>query len=98
MMHFLGGIFVGLMSLWFFFESGYIRVDKSIQNIVIIAGGAFVFIGVGWEVFEVLAGIPIEENYVSDTITDLGMGFLGTSTAVFIFIKLFLSKEKDHGE
>lgn len=30
-----------------------------------------------WEVYEVLIGIPIEDDYVFDTILDLVMGFIG---------------------
>ncbi len=95
MMHFLGGLFVSLMTLWFFFESGYVNIYRSIQNVVIIAGGSIVFIGIGWEILEVLAGIPIEENFISDTVTDLIMDVIGASIAIFIFIKLFLHKKEN---
>jgi len=95
MVHFLGGVFVGLSALWFFFQSGYTMTRQSIQNVILVAGGSIIFIGVGWEIFEVLAGIPIEENFVLDTIIDLIMDALGTFIAGFIFVKVYLTKSGD---
>jgi len=34
-------------------------------------------VGVGWELFELWAGIPVVEDYILDTTTDLIMGILG---------------------
>ncbi|MCW9054467.1 MAG: hypothetical protein OQJ98_00595 [Candidatus Pacebacteria bacterium] len=93
MMHFLGGLLVGLASLWLFFESGYICVARSLTKTLLVAGGAIVIVGVGWEVFEVLAGIPIENNYVLDTTTDLAMDALGTIFAVIFFTTIYGSNQ-----
>lgn len=36
-----------------------------------------VLVMIAWEVFEVWAGIPIQDDYVLDTSIDLTMGFIG---------------------
>ncbi len=98
MMHFLGGLFVGLSALWFFFTSGYTQLSLRVRNIVLVAGFSIILIGIGWEIFEILAGIPREDNFITDTITDLTMDALGTSIAVIIFTKLFMNKNKEKYE
>lgn len=92
MMHFLGGLFVGLASLWLFFVSGYIHVERHIRNVALLASCSIILIGVSWEVFEVLAGIPIEDNYVLDTATDLTMDALGTIFATVFFINTYFKQ------
>ena len=94
MMHFLGGVFVGLSMLWFFFESGYVSLERCIRNVILISVTSIVFVGVSWEVFEVLAGMPIEDNFVLDTAIDLIMDMLGAFIAGVIFIKMFLVKDE----
>jgi hypothetical protein len=91
-MHFLGGVFIGLSSLWLFFESGYIKLNKSSKNVIIVVGVSIFFVGIGWEIFEIFAGIPIEENFKLDTAVDLIMDVLGAFIAYFIFIRVYLSK------
>ncbi|MEX0652090.1 MAG: hypothetical protein WD509_01710 [Candidatus Paceibacterota bacterium] len=98
MMHFLGGVFVGLSALWFFFQSGHIKRTQTLQNVILVIAGAIIAVGVGWEVFEVLAGIPMEANFVADTILDLVMDGIGATTASIVFIKLYNTKEVVSGE
>jgi hypothetical protein len=100
MMHFLGGLFVALSALWFFFESGYIHLHKSIKNVVLVAVGSIILIGVSWEVFELLAGVPIENNFALDTTIDAIMDGLGAALAAFIFIKIYIKDniENEYGE
>ncbi|HEC32659.1 MAG TPA: hypothetical protein ENI63_00170 [Candidatus Kaiserbacteria bacterium] len=89
LMHFLGGLFVVLSALWFFFQSGYVRINQNIRNIIIVSVSSIVLIGVSWEIFEVIAGVPIEDNYILDTITDLIMDVVGTIVATFAFVKIY---------
>src|SRR3989338_1331844 len=53
-LHFLGGIFVGLLILWFRFFSGYFGVHQHTSEVstfffIVIAT---LIVGVGWEAFE----------------------------------------------
>lgn len=100
MMHFLGGLFVALSALWFFFESGYTHLTKNIKNAILVAVSSIILVGVSWEVFEILAGVPIEDNFVLDTTIDAVMDVLGATLAVFIFIKVYIkdNTEDKYGE
>lgn len=82
--HTLGGIWAGLCILWLRSLWGYPPA--------IFWGflGAFV-LGIGWEVLEVIAGLPREANYTLDTSIDLLMDILGGILAVFV-AKLFVKK------
>ena len=95
MMHFLGGLFVGLSALWFFFQSGYVRINQSIWNIIIVSVSSIILIGVGWEIFEVMAGVPIIGNYILDTATDLVMDVIGVTVATFVFTKIYAKMNQD---
>lgn len=97
MVHFLGGLFTALFALWLFFESGYVRINNNVQNALLVAGVSILVIGIGWEIFELVAGVPIEDNFVLDTTIDLIMDVLGAGVAVFIFIHMYI-KGKEHGE
>ena len=90
LMHFLGGIFIGLSTLWFFFESGYVSIERNLRNIARVTAAAIIGIGIGWEIFEVVAGIPIEDNYVLDTIIDVGMDILGSFVAAYAYARVYL--------
>lgn len=90
MMHFLGGIFISLSALWFFFESEFVLFKKTYTRVFLTAIVSIVVIGVGWEIFEVVAGIPIEENFILDTTVDLGVDVLGMLIGYLVFIKLYM--------
>lgn len=91
LMHFLGGLFIGLSALWFFFESGYVTAKKHTRAVFIIAGSATLLIGVSWEIFEVVAGVPIEDNYALDTAIDLFMDMLGSLVAAYAYARMYLN-------
>lgn len=73
--HFLGGLWVGLLAMWGG-EHFFRRKLSVLWGIFAIA-----CVGVGWEVFEVVAGIPREGNFVLDTSIDLTMDLLGLLSA-----------------
>lgn len=78
LIHFLGGLWIGLSVLWFVFLSGYVtRFQLQYTNALILTLLSIIVVAVGWEVFEFFVENPLEENYVFDTITDLIMGTLG---------------------
>jgi hypothetical protein len=73
--HFLGGMWAGVFLLWSCAQA------RSAPHLLFVVGGT-IAIGVMWEVFEVVAGIPMESNYAFDTSIDLLMDVLGS---VFAF-------------
>ncbi len=73
-MHFLGGIVVAL-GLFTLHDLKLVIKKRHLQIFPIVL---LVFaVAMLWEVYELLIGIPIESNYVVDTLTDLSMGLLG---------------------
>jgi len=68
--HFLGGLWIALASAWLL---AYVGQKVSAVRIIALA----MFIGVCWEVFEFMAGIPREANFMFDTSLDLIMDFCG---------------------
>ena len=75
--HTLGGVWVGL--LFFHMRSLFGYVPSLMWS---IAGA--IAIGVAWEVFEVVAGIPREANWAFDTSIDLFMDTLGGVIGAFL--------------
>ncbi len=68
--HFLGGLWVALAAVWLL---SYAGKRSSLLKIICIV----MLIGVGWEVFEVAAGIPREANFMFDSSLDLTMDYIG---------------------
>lgn len=79
LVHFLGGLFAGLLSVWIVFYSNYVRAPRITRgaSLIVVIGGALV-IGVGWEVFERFLGHTWSpEGYWFDTGVDIFMDILG---------------------
>lgn len=73
--HSLGGVVValGYMSVRDFFPSVGLVWQKFIPTMLFVLAVAF-----AWELFEIWAGIPLDEpDYLLDTITDLVLGLSG---------------------
>jgi len=73
-MHFGGGVVVALgiftlYDLHLFVPKRYLQLLPIILLVFLVA--------MIWEVYELFIGVPIEDDYVVDTLTDLGMGLLG---------------------
>ena len=68
--HFLGGLWVALATAWLLSYAGR---TPSFLTVILAA----MVIGIGWEVFELAAGIPKEANFIFDTSLDLMMDFIG---------------------
>lgn len=90
LMHFLGGLWVGLVGIWFVYFSGIMNMNiKSARQMRIFSISIItvVIIGVLWEIFEVYSGVlSIEENYWFDTSLDILMDTSGASVA-FLYIR-----------
>ncbi len=100
MMHFLGGLWIGLASLWIYLFSGYFDSFKSFKNkdwetILIISILSVFVVGVGWEIFEFIFEIDFSNNYIWDTTSDLIMDFVGSFVAasVIMFISNNFNKK-----
>ena len=102
LMHFLGGIWLGLFFLWFF----SIKNLSSLKWLLNFDGFQFVyqtvlfvlFIGVLWEFFEfyTINYISQESFNVSDTISDIFFDLAGAFTAIFYFLrKIMIGPENE---
>ena len=90
--HFLGGVWVGLIIMWFFFFSGFIYKNVNLvknSKIFFITIVSVIVVGVLWEIWEVWADlISIDDiGYFLDTPLDIVMDTLGGTTA-FVYAKI----------
>lgn len=79
-MHLFGGVVVALG----IFTIADLRIIKNswinLSRVV-----CFVFlVAVAWELFEYMAGIPIEDNFLSDTTLDMFMGLCGAFVGYYV--------------
>jgi hypothetical protein len=73
-MHFFGGIVVAL-GLFTLYDLKILLKKKHLTLFCILS---LVFlVAIAWESYELLIGIPIEDDYIIDTLTDLCMGMFG---------------------
>lgn len=89
-MHFLGGFWVGLTFIYLFQPK-----DNSI-NLIFKILLLVLFIGIGWELFEILVNDVIAKNPFNslDTISDIFFDLLGGFFAVLYFLKrIMFAKE-----
>lgn len=89
LVHFLAGVSVGLVSLWFLTESGLFKMPLSLQKLVFYSLVAIIIIGLAWEIFEFINGItsPGHESYIQDTFLDLVYAIIGTLLAVTLGVR-----------
>lgn len=70
MLHFLGGLWVALAFQWY--------AHSRAQTILIVPTLVVVlFVGIGWEVFELAVGAPREDAFMFDASLDILMDVLG---------------------
>jgi len=85
-MHFLGGLIIGLISIFIFYTSGLINLKKENTLIVFITTIGFVLIvGMSWELWEIFAGLTSILKDQTDTIIDLIMDIVGALASIFYF-------------
>ena len=87
-LHFLGGIWIGGMTLWFYFLTGTKKNVTTNVHVFVIAGITVLIIGVAWEIFQIVifTGVIDEDGYMFDTISDLILDTLGGLTAAGYFV------------
>jgi len=79
-MHFLGGLFVGLVVVWALCqvrENGF-----EIKNTTLVVLLGVLIVSVGWEVFEYMTGVFLSEELFPDTLYDLVFDVLGGAAAL----------------
>mgnify|MGYP001582617380 CR=1 FL=1 len=84
--HFLGGAWGGGIMVWLLRQNArklFLR-----QSAYLVAGIAALFIGVGWEIFEIFIDplLTGEPGYISDSLLDLTMDAGGGISAAFLFL------------
>lgn len=97
MLHFLGGVFVGLLTLWFRFFSGYARAPhlSSETQLFALFIPIVLLVGIGWELFEYALGQNWSvEGYWLDTGMDIALDVLGGAVAFLFFKSKFMSYER----
>ncbi|MBU1557840.1 hypothetical protein KKC45_02665 [Patescibacteria group bacterium] len=88
-MHFLGGLWVGMSALWIYYFSGFFgNLRKDPPFIFLLSFLSVLAIGLGWEVFEFLIEIDFSNHYVSDTALDLIMDIVGGIIASIMFLRV----------
>jgi len=84
-MHFLGGLFVGSVALWFYSQN----VERRYFRAFPVSIGAVLIVGGLWEVFEFSVDTIVsvsEQNGISDTLSDIIFDIIGGTMAVVYFI------------
>lgn len=99
MMHFLGGVWVGLFAVWLWFRSGYFRqsaeTPRSLLRVTIIS---VLGIGLLWEVYEylyhIVFALEFQPHYLEDTQLDLVLDIAGGCAAwLLLQLPLFRNQE-----
>jgi hypothetical protein len=91
LMHFLGGVWLSLLSIYFFsINRGSF---KSVLKILLIV----LLIGIGWEVFEILIDklITLDSFNFLDTLSDICFDFSGGAFGILYFLKRIMSIEEN---
>lgn len=81
-MHFLGGLLIGLLAVFFFYTSGYVtfpREHRGAAFAIVIA--SVLVVGLGWELWELFLGWTDVLADRGDTILDIIMDTLGGCVA-----------------
>ncbi|MBI2627713.1 hypothetical protein HYW72_02150 [Candidatus Nomurabacteria bacterium] len=88
-MHFFGGFWLGLVSVWFFGESLKLWQESKIFSVATFKILLFVFlVGIGWEVFEILVNDIVAQNSLDylDIISDIFFDLFGGLCATLYII------------
>ncbi|MEW5907784.1 MAG: hypothetical protein AB1643_01185 [Patescibacteria group bacterium] len=97
LLHFLGGVWLGLFASWLLFLSGKINIQTSNFFIIIIILGISALIGLLWEFSEFLLDkllsiinigrVHFFQPSIEDTMIDLFSDLLGGIVAAMFFLK-----------
>jgi len=96
--HFLGGLFTGLLVLWLRFFSGYFGAEAfpAGQSVLLFALAATLVVGIGWEIFERIFGNTWSvEGYYMDTTLDIIFDFIGGACAFVFFKRKYMAQKRN---
>jgi len=82
--HFLGGMWLALTALWFFFYSPRPLLSAALRWRVPAVLIAVVAVSISWEVFEVSIGAAGEPGYALNTARDVTSDILGGMVALAV--------------
>lgn len=97
-MHFLGGLWVGLGATLFFFTSGTVQLPRRDARVVAVVTLVSVMaVGLAWELYELWGGLvdPVLDRI--DTLSDLALDLLGGLVAFWYFRAAVSSDEENAG-
>lgn len=80
-MHFLGGAVVAL-GIYVLYDFG-VPLPKRWMRFIPVISAVFI-VALIWEYYEVLIGIPIEDDHELDTTIDLAMGLMGGIVGLYV--------------
>jgi hypothetical protein len=94
LMHFLGGLVIGLIAAFVFFiypsgrlGSGFVSIPKDHKgSAFLIVIGSVLVVALTWELWELFVGFTDVLDDQADTILDVIMGLIGGTTA-FLYAK-----------
>ncbi len=89
-MHLIGGFWVGLSALAIYFsEKHSLPMSGSWRSLLMVALGATLIVGIGWEVYEWavdwINGMP--HLNIVDTLADIGNDLIGALLATVLFMR-----------
>ncbi len=96
LMHFLGGFWVAIATLWFLYFSPFnkkFNFTFLFSHILFLGILGTIIVGLGWEVFEYITDSTYTIDYISDTISDLIMDVFGAIIAS-LYVNFFGIKIK----
>jgi len=90
-MHFLGGVWLGLIFIWFF-KLNEIRIKVILKIILCV-----LLVGILWEFFENIVNSYTTQNIfnVLDTISDILFDLSGGLFSIFYFLRYIMYIEKN---
>lgn len=96
--HFLGGLWVGIATVWVWYFSGYLRKahlpDRNSIYVALLGG---LVVGIVWELYQyviwMLTDVGIPLGYIGDTILDLVMDVVGAGVGSFILQYFIFEKQ-----
>lgn len=79
-MHFLGGVWVSGLVIWFrYFSNNLLVPPQTFRELCLIGAGVAFLVGLGWEVYELAMSVALggHINAMRDTLSDLCFDVLG---------------------